>query len=152
CSAQTAPSDPKPAGQTPAPAAPAAPMPLGQPAMGGPLSGLPPANFQAGPLGKIAVNGVLAGSGLAQGNSVPGDNSTQASLTNGQVFIQKPDGWFQFYLQAGAYTMPSLATPFMETDKTVTNFFGPVPVGFVKLQAGKNTSFQIGSLPTLIGA
>jgi len=30
--------------------------------------------------------------------------------------------------------------------------FGPVPVGFVKLQAGKNTSFLVGALPTLIGA
>jgi hypothetical protein len=41
---------------------------------------------------------------------------------------------------------------FLETDKTVTNLFGPVPVGFVKLQAGKNTSFLVGALPTLIGA
>jgi hypothetical protein len=152
CSAQTAPADPKAAGQTPAPAAPAAPMPLSNPAITGPLSGLPPANFDAGPLKKIAVNGIIAGGGMVQSNSVPGDNSTQASLTNGQIFIQKPDGAFQFYIQAGAYTMPSLATPFMETDKTVSNFFGPVPVGFVKIQAGKNTSFEIGSLPTLIGA
>jgi hypothetical protein len=83
---------------------------------------------------------------------MPGDNKTQASLTNGQVFIQNADGVFQFYLQAGAYNLPALATPFLETDKTISNFYGPVPVGFVKLQAGKNTSFLLGSLPTLIGA
>jgi Putative beta-barrel porin-2, OmpL-like. bbp2 len=83
---------------------------------------------------------------------MPGDNKTQASLTNGQVFIQNADGVFQFYLQAGAYNLPALATPFLETDKTISNFYGPVPVGFVKLQAGKNTSFLVGSLPTLIGA
>src|SRR3989449_4456474 len=48
--------------------------------------------------------------------------------------------------------MPSLATPFLKTTKTLTNFFGPMPVGFLKLQAGKNTSFEIGALPTLMGA
>jgi hypothetical protein len=145
----------KPAEQSPAPAAtPAPPVPaaLPTPAIVGPLSGLPPAVFDAGPFGKIAVNGILNGFGMWQGNHVPGDDPTQAALSNGQVFIQKTDGWFQFYLQAGAYTLPSLATPFLATDKTMTNFYGPVPQGFVKLQVGKNTSFQIGALPTLIGA
>ncbi len=145
CSAQSAPADPQ--GSAPAP-----PAPLSQPAITGPLSGLPPATFDTGPLGKISANGILAGGGMVQSNVVPGDNKTQASLTNGQIFVQKADGVFQFYLQAGAYTMPSLATPFLETDKTVSNFYGPVPVGFVKVQAGKNTNFMVGSLPTMIGA
>jgi hypothetical protein len=34
----------------------------------------------------------------------------------------------------------------------VNNFYGPVPVAFVKVLAGKTTSFEIGSLPTLMGA
>ncbi len=148
-SAQNAPADPKPADQT---ATPAPPAPLSQPAITGPLSGLPPATFDAGPLGKISVNGILSGGGMVQGNAVPGDNKTQAALHNGQVFIQKADGPVQFYLQAGAYNLPSLATPFLETDKTISNFYGPVPVAFLKFQAGKNTSFLVGSLPTMIGA
>ena len=90
--------------------------------------------------------------GLVQNNHVPGDNSTQADLSNGQVFIQKTDGWFQFYLQAGAYNIPALGTPFLATDKTMSDLYGPLPVAFVKLQAGKNTSILIGALPTLIGA
>src|SRR5262252_4844945 len=133
-------------------AAPAAPMPLGTPSITGPLSGLPPAMFDAGPFGKIAVNGIISGYGYTQSNSIPGDSDHEATISNGMAFIQKADGWFQWYIQAGAYTMPALATPFLPADKTMTNFFGPIPVGFVKLQAGKNTSFQIGSLPTLIGA
>jgi hypothetical protein len=137
--------------QTP-PAAPAAPTALPTPAITGPLSGLPPAIFDAGPFGKIAVNGFLSGMGLAQNNHIPGDDTTHADLSNGQVFIQKTDGWFQFYVQAGAYTLPALATPFLGTNDTLTNFYGPVPQAFVKLQAGKNTSFMIGALPTLIGA
>jgi hypothetical protein len=73
-------------------------------------------------------------------------------LSNGQIFIQKADTWFQFYLQAGAYTLPVLATPFLPTDRTVSEFFGPVPVGYLKLVPFKNTSIEIGALPTLIGA
>ncbi|HLK34456.1 MAG TPA: outer membrane beta-barrel protein [Terriglobales bacterium] len=103
------------------------------------------------------MNGILDGLGMWTGNYVAGDSSTQAALSNGQVFIQKPDGWFQFYLQAGAYNIAALGAPFLATDKTMSQLFGPVPVAFVKFQPGKNspfknTSLQIGALPTLIGA
>lgn len=120
--------------------------------MVGPLQQLPPAMFNAGPFGDIAVNGVVSGLGLWQDNHVPGDEPTQAALSNGQVFIQKADGWFQFYLQAGAYNIPALGTAFLPTDRTMSEFFGAVPVGYVKLAPSKNTSFLIGALPTLIGA
>jgi len=154
CAAQDAPAAQAPA--TPAPAdqaaAPAAPAPLSAPSITGPLANLPPAVFDAGPFGKIAVNGFLSGMGLVQNNHIPGDKSTQAALSNGQVFLQKTDGWFQFYLQAGAYNITALGLPFLATDKTITDLYGPLPVAFLKLQAGKNTSFMIGSLPTLIGA
>ena len=90
--------DPKPVDQAaPAPAAPAAPpapTALSTPAITGPLQGIPPAIFDAGPVGKIAVNGILNGFGMWQGNHVPGDSNTQAALGNGQVFIQKTDGCF----------------------------------------------------------
>lgn len=151
CSAQNAPADQKPADQPAAPA-PAAPGPLPTPAITGPLQGIPPAMLDAGPFGKVAVNGLLDGVGMWTGNYVPGDKATQAGLSNGQVFIQKADGWFQFFLQAGAYNIASLGVPFLETDKTISNLYGPVPVAFLKLQAGKNTSFMVGALPTLIGA
>ncbi len=141
-----------PASASAPPAAPATPAALPTPSITGPLQGLPPAVFDAGPFGKIAVNGILDGLGMWTGNYAPGDNSTQAALSNGQVFIQKTDGVFQFYVQAGAYNIPALGTPFLATDKTMSNLFGPVPVAFAKLQAGKNTSILAGALPTLIGA
>jgi hypothetical protein len=151
---QDAPAGQAPADQTPAaPATPApGPMPLSAPSFTGPLSNSPPALFDAGPFGKLAVNGMLSGMGLVQNNHVPGDSSAQRALSNGQVFLQKTDGWFQFYLQAGAYNIPSLGVPYLDTDQTMTQLYGPLPVGFVKLQAGKNTSVQIGALPTMIGA
>jgi hypothetical protein len=143
---------PAPAPAAAAPAAPAAPTALPTPAITGPLSNLPPAVFDAGPFGKISANGILSGMGLLQSNHIPGDDNKQADLSNGQVFIQKTDGWFQFYLQAGAYNIPDLGASFINTKDTISALWGPLPLAFVKLQAGKNTSFQIGSLPTLIGA
>jgi hypothetical protein len=113
---------------------------------------LPPFTFDAGPVGKISVNGTLSGLGMWTGNYVAGDKGGQVGLSNGQVFIQKADGRFQFYLQAGAYNIASLGVPYLETDKTVSKLFGPIPVAFFKLQAAKNTSIMIGALPTLIGA
>lgn len=148
----TAPSSTPGSAAAPAPAAPAAPSALPTPSVTGPLSEPPPAILDAGPFGKLSVNGILSGMGMWQGNHVPGDSNTQAALDNGMIWIQKTDGWFQFYVQAGAYTIPDLATPFLSTGKTLDDFFGPVPVGYVKLQAGKNTSIEIGALPTLIGA
>lgn len=143
---------PQDAAQQSATVEPPPPAPLPTPAITGPLQGLPPAIFDAGPFGKLAVNGIVDGLGTWTGNYVPGDHSTNADLSHGQVWIQKTDGWFQFYVQAGVYNLPALGVPFLATDKTVSNLYGPVPVAFVKLQAGKNTSFLVGALPTLMGA
>src|SRR6516165_8014239 len=54
--------------------------------------------------------------------------------------------------RAGAYNILALGTPFLPTDKAVTDLYGPVPVAFVKLLPGKNTSILVGALPTLMGA
>jgi hypothetical protein len=129
-----------------------APQPLPTPAMTGPLQTASPHTFDAGPLGKLSVTGIVSGAGLWQGNTVAGDSSAHGDLSNGQVFIQKTEGWWQFYLQAGAYNLPSLATPFLSTGDTVNDLFGPVPVGFLKLVPNKNFSILIGQMPTLIGA
>jgi hypothetical protein len=136
----------------PAAAAPAAPAPLSTFVLTGPLQWLPPAILDAGPLGKLSVNGIVTGFAQFQNSSVPPDHETQATLSNGQIFIQKADGNVQYYIQAGAYTMPTLSVPFTNAQNTVNNFYGPVPVAYLKLLAGKTTQFEIGALPTLMGA
>ena len=145
------------AGAAAAAAAPT-PAPWVGPAITGPLSGPSPLVVgEEGPL-KLSLNGIVSGMGLLQTNhlDVPGEKDSWAALSNGQLFIAKTDGWFQFYAQAGAYNLPSLATPFLATDKTVSDLYGPVPLGYLKLapQSGplKSTSIEIGALPTLIGA
>ena len=147
---EPAPSSSAPA-PTPAETPPAAAAALSTPSIAGPLSNLPPLVFDAGFLGKLSVNGVLSGYGLWQGYPVPGDAGKHAALTNGQIMVQKPDGWFQWYVQAGAYDLPSLGAPFASTTTTMTGLYGSVPVAFAKF-VKKGTSIQIGALPTMIGA
>jgi Putative beta-barrel porin-2, OmpL-like. bbp2 len=125
---------------------------LPTPAMTGPLATASPHTFDAGPFGKLDVNGIVSGIGLVQGNHIPGDDTVQGDLSNGQVFVQKTDGWWQFYLQAGAYNLPALATPYLSTANAMSAFYGPLPVGYLKLVPTKNTSILIGKLPTVMGA
>ena len=132
--------------------APAVPAPLSTFVLTGPLQWLPPAVFDAGPFGKLSVNGIVTGYALGQNNAITGDDPKQATLSNGEVFIQKADGKVQYYIQAGVYTMPTLGVPFMNAENTVNNFYGPVPVAYLKLPVGKTTQFLIGQLPTLMGA
>jgi hypothetical protein len=122
------------------------------PPVTGPLKMPDPATFDAGPLGKLGVSGVLSGFGLAQSNRFASDASAQADLSNGQVFVQKTDGWWQFYLQAGAYNFVQLGLPFLPTGDTVKDLYGPLPIAYLKLAPAKNTSVMIGALPSLMGA
>jgi Putative beta-barrel porin-2, OmpL-like. bbp2 len=143
-------SDPQNSGQK-APVPPE-PTPLTVPSITGPLQAAPPITIDGGPLGKLYLDGVLSGMGLVQSNHVSGDNETQPALSNAQVFLQKTTGWWQFYVQAGAYNILALGTPFLSTEKQLADLYGPVPVAYFKLAPTKSTSFYIGALPTLIGA
>ena len=126
-------------------------MPLPSPSMTAPLATAVPHEVSAGPLGKIEVTGILSGIGITEGYHVPGDSPTHWDLSNAQVFIQKTTGWFQWYLQGGAYNIPALGVPFTQTGPTITSLYGPFPTGYVKLVKG-NFNVEIGELPTLVGA
>ncbi len=145
--AQDQASAPAPAAST----APAAPAPLPSPSITGPLATAIPHEIAAGPFGKLEVTGILSGMGWTEGNHITGDSPTHWDVSNAQVFIQKTTGWWQFYLQAGAYNLPALGAPFLSTGDTTKNVYGPFPQGYLKLVKG-NFNAEIGALPTLIGA
>lgn len=126
--------------------------PLSSPAMMGPLSARPPIVFNAGPFGKLAANGVLSGFGVWQNNPAASDNGAGTDISNGQVFLQKTTGIVQFYLQAGAYNLPSLGTAFLTTTNTIDDYYGPLPVAYLKLAPTGSFSLLAGKLPSLIGA
>ena len=94
-------------GTPPPPAEPkAAPAPY--PSMSASLSANPhPAIFDAGPLGKLTVTGVLSGGGFWQSHPAVDffgkeNASSYGDITNATVIINKTDGKIQFYIQAGA--------------------------------------------------
>ncbi len=151
---QSAPSDPQstpsptPPASTPADTKPADPQPLPMPSMSGPLQTAPPREMEGG---KLAVTGILSGIGWTEGNHISGDDSTHWDVSNAQVFVQKTTGWWQFYLQGGAYNLPAIGVPFLSTADTLKNIYGPFPQGYLKLVKG-NFNVEVGALPTLIGA
>ena len=117
----------------------------------GAVAGGPSHHFDAGPFGRLSLNGVLSGFGLTQTNHVAGDSTGQAALSDAQVFIQKADGPWQFSTTT-ALQHPLLGTPYTPTGKQVSNLYGPVQVAYLKLVPNKSTSIEIGELPTLMGA
>lgn len=126
--------------------------PLPMPPMSGPLTSLAPIHFRAGPLGQLDITGVMSGFGVWQNHTVRGDRSFRADISNAQIFIQKTHGWVQFFLQAGAYNLPTLGTPSLSTGNTVSEYYGALPQAFLKIVPSRNFSIQAGKLPTLIGA
>lgn len=115
-----------------------------------------PLTFDAGPLGKLDVQGVASAYGFYQDNvpSTPGiaGKHTGADISNGMVILQKETGLVQFYLQAGAYSFPTVGVPFASTGSVTSTDFGALPVGYVKIVPDSEFSVEIGKLPTLIGA
>jgi hypothetical protein len=127
---------------------PADPAPLPMPSMAGPLQTAVPHEVENG---KLAVTGILTGIGWTEGNHIAGDNATHYDISNAQLFVQKTSGWWQFYLQGGAYNLPAIGVPFLSTSDTIKNIYGPFPQGYAKFVKG-NFNVEIGALPTLIGA
>ena len=107
--------------------------------------------------GKIYIGGALSGLAYVQSDAThtaPGDTNTGLDLSNGQVFIQKTDGWLQFFVDVGAYSFPTVGVPYTDMTNTVSGSFGYVPVAYAKIVgqgALTNFSVEAGKLPTLIG-
>jgi len=138
----------KPADTKSADAKPPDPQPLPMPSMSGPLQTAVPHEVESG---KLAVTGILSGIAWTEGNHITGDPATHYDISNAQLFVQKTSGWWQFYLQGGAYNLPAIGVPFLSTSDTIKNIYGPFPQGYLKLVKG-NFNVEVGALPTLIGA
>ncbi|HUN89900.1 MAG TPA: outer membrane beta-barrel protein [Terriglobales bacterium] len=135
-----------------APSAQPAATPVSSPSMTGPLQLPPPITFDGGPFGTLDLDGILSGFGVFQSNHFSSDNTVNGGLSNAQIFLQKTTSWWQFYVQAGAYNVLSLGTPFLSTENNISDLWGPVPVVYAKFVPAKNTSILIGQLPALMGA
>jgi hypothetical protein len=141
-------------GTKPACAQPASTTPpvLSLPAMAGPLAANPnPLSVDAGPIGKVYLTGVVSALAQWQTNPDNGDSTSQVDLSNGQVFVQKPDGLVQFFIHVGIYSLPSLGTAYVNASKTTTDLYGPLPEAFITLAPTNDWSIMAGKLPSLPG-
>lgn len=100
--------------------------------------------------GKWSVGGAVSGLAYYQDNPNFGLHS-QLDLDNGQAWIEKTDGWWQFYVQAGAYSLPSLGTGYIKSSLAPALLYGDVPVAYLKIVPADNFSISAGKLPSLIG-
>lgn len=129
--------------------APADPLPA--PSMSASLAADPnPVEFDLDWAGAWYVGGAASGLAYDQDNSNSGIHS-QIDLDNGQVWIEKKDGWWQVYAQAGAYALPSLGTGYIKSSLAPALLYGDIPVAYLKIAPDGNFSISAGKLPTLIG-
>ena len=121
----------------------------------GPIAANPnPISFDAG-FGKINVSGQVSGLAFYQSNAtnlLPGDDETALDLDNALITVSKTDGLFQFYVQAGMYSFPTVGVPYDKASDQTSSFLGAVPVAYAKLQLTDSFSVSAGKLPTLVGA
>ena len=147
--------------QVPPPVVPApeppAPTAMTTPPLTGPLVANPnPIHLDITPFfGPVYVTGAVSGLGMAQTNRVLGvDRRINLDISNAQVALQTTEGLFQFFVQPGIYSFPTLGLPYRNvTDMpTSVRFFGGLPIAWGKLALTDFFSIQGGKLPTLIGA
>lgn len=124
-----------------------------QPPLAVTLTGNPtPARFDVGALGPVYLTSVLSGLAQWQTNPVPADRMWQFDADNLQLFLNKPDGPLQFFIQAGYYSLPAIGVPYMRAVDATQEFFTPFPQAYLKFAPTESFSVLLGKLPTLIGA
>jgi hypothetical protein len=131
--------------------------PLPAPSFSGPLAPNPnPLSVDAGPFGSVSVAGQISGIGVLQSHATDaggiGNRDGFVDLSNAQIEIQTTQGPLQFYVQAGAYSLPSLGSSYLQATKAIDQLFGPVPVAYVKAVISPELSVMVGLLPTMVGA
>ena len=128
-------------------------VPVLMPGMAGPLLPNPvPQVFKTGFIGDVYVSGAISSFFQMQNGILPGDKKYQADICNSQVFIQKPEGILQFFIQVGSYSIPAVGIPYFRAVKATDIFYGILPQGYLKIAPSKNFSVLAGKLPTMIGA
>lgn len=131
--------------------------PVSAPSFAGPLVANPgPVVIDAGPLGQVSVTGQVSGIGVLQSHATHsggiGNRDGFVDVSNAQVEIQTTTGPIQFYVQAGAYSLPSLGTAYLRAPQATDQLYGPVPVAYAKAVISPELSVSGGLLPTMIGA
>jgi len=122
------------------------------PEMLGPLTANPnPLSSEIEDFGKIYLTGAVSGLAQWQTNPESDDSTTQVDLSNAQIFVQKPEGFLQFFVETGFYSQPILGTAYVNAINTISDLWGPVPLAFIALAPTPDWSIEVGKLSALPG-
>jgi hypothetical protein len=120
--------------------------------MEGPLATNPrPESFDVPDFGKIYVSGALTGLGIVEDHPFPGDREKVADVSNAQVYVQKVYGVVQFFVDGGLYSFPELGAGYATSPNETNDFYGPLPLAYIKLVPNSAFSFEAGKIPGIIG-
>jgi hypothetical protein len=145
--------DQQPPAEATTPPAKAEPLPTLQLPLAVTLTANPaPARFDVGELGPVYLTSVVSGLAQVQSNVTLSDRTRQFDVDSVQVFLNKPTGMLQFFVQAGQYSIPVVGVPYIRSVSATPTYFTYVPQAYVKLVPNENFSIMAGKLPTMIGA
>ncbi len=102
-------------------------------------------------MGALDLTGALSGLAFGQTDAAPADRNAAVDIGNAQLFLQSTEGWLQFFVQAGAYALPSLGAAYVNSNRTAHQTYGFVPEAYLKVTPGDEISIEFGKLPSLIG-
>jgi hypothetical protein len=108
-----------------------------------------PIQFQLPSNGVVKFHGIATGFGMLQTNSSAGDYNSLVDVSNAQLILSKDSGIFQFYVQGGYYSTPSLGTTYQRASQQTKDSFGLAPLANISfaptnqwlITAGKINSF-----------
>jgi hypothetical protein len=121
-------------------------------AMSGPLTlSETPAAWDGDLLGKVSIDGSVGGLAFLQNNPSSGDRTAALDLDSAELLVQSTAGQLQFFAVLGAYSLPSLGTPYVNASRLPSRAYGYVPEAFVKFALSEGVSIEAGKLPSLIG-
>jgi len=87
-------------------------------------------------------------------SSTGNDRSTRSNVSNAFAIVTKTAGTWQYGLQAGAYSIPTIGIAGNKTIQTGANtdLYGPVPLAYLEYVPSGNFNVSAGVLATLTGA
>ncbi len=101
--------------------------------------------------GEVQFHAIATGMGMSQTNPVAGNFNSVVDLSNAQLIAKKTSGLFQFYLQAGYYSIPSLGTTYQRASSQVKDSFGLLPLASASIAPNQNWILTAGKINSFGG-
>lgn len=99
----------------------------------------------------VDFHAIATGIGMAQTNPTSSDYNSFVDVSNAQLIFKKDTGLFQFYLQSGYYSTPSLGSSYQRAAIQTKDSFGVVPLASVSIAPSQNWVFTGGKINSFGG-